>query len=119
MDPLLPSPEGLERWLTAQNVAIVVLVLWVLSLHRLLSRSMKRSETLSDQLTLSTERAWHARWKDAEDFGLRLDSSQRNTLEAFVSAATRRARPASSTLHGATRPAPPPPPPQPKPKPTT
>lgn len=118
MDPLLPSPEGLERWLTAQNVAIVVLVLWVVSMHRILFRAQKRNDNLSDQLCQHIERAWHARWKDAEDFGLRLDSFQRNTLDAFMSAAQRRQSPASSSPAPA-RTAPPPPPPPPKPKPIT
>jgi hypothetical protein len=73
------------RWVFGQSAAIVVLVAWLVSVLRRESRSQKRIDDLSASLVKTTESAWHARWKDQEDFGLRLDSNQRNLLDGIAS----------------------------------
>lgn len=58
MSQFLSSPSFVT-WLLGQSVAVVVLVTWIISLHRMLKRSSERNkalevrnEALSDSLTV-------------------------------------------------------------------
>lgn len=101
------------RWVFGQSAAIVVLSAWLVSLLRQLASSRKQIEKLSDSLVQTTERAWQSRWKDATDFGLRVDSNQRNLLDGIASIVGRPKSSASGSVID--WPLPPPPPKRAKP----
>lgn len=102
------------RWVFGQSAAIVVLAAWLVSLLRERTSTRKRIDALSDSLVQATERAWQSRWKDATDFGLRLDSNQRNLLEGIASIAGRRPSSGSGSVIDWPAPLPPPSPAPPK-----
>lgn len=98
------------RWVFGQSAAIVVLIAWLVSVLRQLASSRKQNERLSETLVQTTERAWQSRWKDATDFGLRVDSNQRNLLDGIASIVGKPKSSASGSVID--WPAPPPPPPK-------
>jgi hypothetical protein len=100
------------RWVFGQSAAIVVLIAWLVSVLRQLASSRRQIEKLSDSLVQTTERAWQSRWKDATDFGLRVDSNQRNLLDGIASIVGRPKSSASGSVIDWPLPPPSPPPPK-------
>ncbi len=90
---IFDSPE-FTRWFLGQSIAFVTVVLclglWIWTLLRANSASMRRNEELSISFTLHVERAMRERLAMAEDSLLRHDSTVRNILTSFADALSTR-----------------------------
>jgi hypothetical protein len=87
--PVLPVPEPPSHpyavWLAGQSVAVIIQAVWIWTLLRDRTTSATWIKELSALLLQSTENGWRDRWKEKDDALLKLDSAQRNLLEAFTS----------------------------------
>ncbi len=85
MDQLLTSPSYVT-WLLGQSVAVVLLVLWVISLHRMLKRSsetMRDLQTKNEQLSASLVAIMQS---NLHERTVSLESSMKTMLDAFENA---------------------------------
>lgn len=85
LSQILASPSFVT-WLLGQSVAVVLLVAWIVSLHRMLKRSyaknealQKRNEELSDSLTDVVQSSWRERSVEQE-------ANLKTVLDAFETA---------------------------------
>ncbi len=90
----VPLPSGtsheLLAWLLAQSAALVVAILWIVSMLRDRSSWTRERRELSSLLIQTIDNSWRDRWKERDAAALQLDSSQRNTLAAFTELAAKR-----------------------------
>ena len=133
-----PLPEGslsaLFAWLEQRGSgwvagALVVAMLWILTLLRERAASTRQNVRLSDALCRSIESGSSERAKLADEYRLGHDWTVRSLLDAFTALATRREssapgtpspKPKPPTNTAASEPIPPPlpEPPKPRPRPT-
>ena len=85
-----PPSHAYALWLAGQSVAVVILVAWIWTLLRERTVSRAQNEKLSALLLQSIESGWRERWKERDDAVLRIDSNQRNLLEAIKAIVLRR-----------------------------
>lgn len=78
-----PPSHAYALWLAGQSVGVVILVAWIWTLLRERTASRNQIEKLSGLLLQAIENGWRERWKERDDAVLRIDSNQRNLLEAI------------------------------------
>lgn len=84
------SSHELLGWLLAQSAALIVALLWNLSMHRERATWIRERKELSNLLIQTTEQHWRDRWKERDASALQLDSALRNALSAFTELVTKR-----------------------------